>query len=277
MSSRSLLLVDTDPAVHDVLHDALRREDRQIHDVYDGPQALEVLRSFACDVVVAGQGRNGHDGLKLLRRMLAIRPEAKVIVAGEPDPAQIVGAIRRHAYSYIHKPLSPGTVAEMVQQALEASSWKDDIRVLSARPEWITLEIRCKMHAAERTTQFLRELEAGLPAQTRDDITSAFRELMMNAIEHGCGCDSGKRVRVSRLRGARSVMVHIHDPGAGFSLASLPHAAISNPDDEPTRHAELRAEAGQRPGGFGILMAQKLVDELLYNERGNSVAFVKYL
>ena len=34
---------------------------------------------------------------------------------------------------------------------------------------------------------------------------------------------------------------------------------------------------GQRPGGFGILMSRQLVDDLLYNERGNAVLFVKYL
>ena len=35
-------------------------------------------------------------------------------------------------------------------------------------------------------------------------------------------------------------------------------------------------EKGCRPG-FGILMVRNLVDEPLYNERGNSVLFVKYL
>ena len=38
--------------------------------------------------MVAGQGRNGLDGLKLLRRARAIRPELKVIVTGEPDPVR---------------------------------------------------------------------------------------------------------------------------------------------------------------------------------------------
>ena len=71
--------------------------------------------------------------------------------------------------------------------------------------------------------------------------------------------------------------MHIHDPGSGFSLDFLPHAAISNPDGSPIRHVEIRAEQGQRPGGFGILMSRNLVDDLLYNERGNAVLFVKYL
>jgi hypothetical protein len=32
-----------------------------------------------------------------------------------------------------------------------------------------------------------------------------------------------------------------------------------------------------RPGGFGVLLAQKLVDELIYNHEGNEVLLVKYL
>ena len=36
-------------------------------------------------------------------------------------------------------------------------------------------------------------------------------------------------------------------------------------------------EKGIRPGGFGILMARSMVDELLYNEVHNEVLFLKYL
>ena len=273
----SLLVVDADPAVHEHMNALLKRGDRRIQDAYDGPEALEYLRAAACDVVMAGQGRNGFDVLKLLRRIRALRPQARVIVAGEKDPAHVVGAIRERAFSYFHKPLPEGPLADMVQQALEASSWRDDIRVISARQEWITLDVRCKLEAADRTTQFLREIQADLPPHTREDVAAAFRELLMNAIEHGAKSDPKKRARVSFLRTSRSVIVHVHDPGTGFSLDFLPHAAISNPDDSPIRHAELRAEQGQRPGGFGILLARNLVDELLYNERGNAVLFVKYL
>ncbi len=277
MPSRSLLLVDSDPAIHELLGDALKGDDRRIDDVFDGQEALDRLRIAPCDLVVAGQGRNGLDGLKLLRRLGAMRPETRVIVTGEQNPKLVVGAIRQHAYSYFHKPLAAGPVADMVQQALSSETWRDDIRVLSARPEWITLEVRCKMETADRTIHFLRELESDLAPHTRDDVAAAFRELLMNAIEHGGKSDPRKRVRVSLLRTPRSLIVHLADPGSGFSLDMLPHAAISNPEDKPTRHVEVRAEEGRRPGGFGILMTRNLVDELLYNERGNAVLFVKYL
>ena len=38
----------------------------------------------------------------------------------------------------------------------------------------------------------------------------------------------------------------------------------------------VREVLGLREGGFGILMARGLVDDLQYNETGNEVRLVKY-
>jgi DNA-binding NarL/FixJ family response regulator len=277
VSFRAVLLVDSDPVVQEGLAQSLQRENRIVQTAPDGYEALARLRASACDLLVAGQGRNGLDGLKLLRRARAIRPDLKVIVTGDPNPQQAVRALRDRAYGYFHKPLVPAALADMVQQALESDSWKDDLRVISARPEWVTLDLRCRLEAVDRTTHHVREVLADLDPQVCEDIAIAFRELLMNAVEHGGKYDPRKRVRTSVLRTGRSIVVHIADPGRGFSLDFLPHAAISNPADAPTQHVEFRAGQGQRPGGFGILMSRQLVDELLYNERGNAVLFVKYL
>jgi len=277
LRSHSLLVIDGDPIVHQQVAGVLQRQGRTIQDAFDQRQAMERLRAVKFDLVVAGQGNNGFDGLNLMRRLRVLQPKAKVIVTGGADPSRIVRAIRERAYSYFHQPI-PGTqLSDFVQQALETRDWQDDIEVISARPEWITLDVRCKMGAAERTTQFFREMVADLPPSTREDIGAAIRELLMNAVEHGGRSNPRKRARASLLRTTRSVIVHIHDPGTGFSLDFLPHAAISNPEDSPIQHVVVRAEEGKRPGGFGILLTRNMVDELLYNERGNAVLFVKYL
>ncbi len=277
MSPRHLLLLDSDPLVQEHLAGLLKRDDRQIEGVSDSRAALDRIRAGPVDVVVAGHSSNGFDPLKLLRRVRSIRPETKVILTGEVSPEIIIQAIRQRAFSYFRPPLPDAPLVEMVQHAMESESWQDDIRVISARPEWITLDVRCKIDAADRTTHFLREIQCDLPAPVGEDVASAFRELLMNAIEHGGKNDPKKHVRTSLLRTARALIVHISDPGVGFSLDFLPHAAISNPADSPIRHIEVRAEEGKRPGGFGILLTKNLVNELLYNERGNAVLFVKYL
>ena len=277
MSACALLVVDADPTVHELLAGTLQREGRSIQNVYDGGKALEHLRENPYDLVVAGQGQNGLEGVKLLRRMRALRPDLKVILTGEPSAKRALEAIQARAYSYVHKPLKPAPLAEMVHQALQCSSWQDDVKVVSAQPEWIGLEVRCKLQAAERAVHLLGELETDMPGETWEDVAAAFRELLLNAIEHGGGSDARKRVQVKVLRTTRALIVHLQDPGKGFSREGLQHSALGNPEDAPTRHVEIRAEQGQRPGGFGILMARNLVDELLYNERGNEVVFVKYL
>ena len=63
----------------------------------------------------------------------------------------------------------------------------------------------------------------------------------------------------------------------GFTLDEIPHAAIANPADDPLRHLQHREAKGLRPGGFGVLLAQRLVDELVYSEQGNEVVLIKYL
>jgi len=277
LNSRSLLVIDGDPVVHEQVAGVLQHEGRTIQDAFDQREAMKRLRAVKFDLVVAGQGNNGFDGLNLMPQMRSLQPQAKVIVTGDADPSRIVRAIRERAYSYFHRPIPRTQLSDLVQQALDSRAWRDDIRVISARPEWITLDVRCKIDAAERTTQFLREMVADQPAQTREDVGAAIRELLMNAVEHGGQSNPRKRARASLLRTARSVIVHIHDPGTGFSLDFLPHAAISNPADSPVQHVVIRAEEGKRPGGFGIMMTRNMVDELLYNERGNAVLFVKYL
>src|SRR5690242_17033613 len=192
VGERSLLVIDSDPGVHELLSGALNREDRTIQNVYDGGEALEYLRANPYDLVLAGQGRNGFDGMKLLRKIRAIRPEAKIIVTGEQSAKRALDAMRARAYGYMHKPLSAGALAEMVHQALESSSWQNDIKILSARQEWTSLEVRCKLEAAERAVHLIGELETGMPVEIWEDVATAFRELLLNAIEHGGKSDVRK-------------------------------------------------------------------------------------
>src|SRR5262249_7873545 len=148
---------------------------------------------------------------------------------------------------------------------------------LSARAHWLGLRLRCKLETADRILHFLRELAMDLPLAERDNIATAFREILLNAIEHGGGSDPGQWVVIPYVRMKRAVMYYVRDPGKGFSFGDLPHAAISNPQESPVEHAEVREKLGMRPGGFGLLITRQLVDEMLYNEAGNEVLLIKYL
>jgi anti-sigma regulatory factor (Ser/Thr protein kinase) len=116
-----------------------------------------------------------------------------------------------------------------------------------------------------------------LSESVRESIAFAFRELLLNAIEWGGRLDPHRTVRIAYLRAKRMIMYRIADPGAGFDIEDLPHAAIGHPRDVPTAHMQVREDQGLRPGGFGLLMVRASVDELLYNEKRNEVVFIKYI
>ena len=103
------------------------------------------------------------------------------------------------------------------------------------------------------------------------------RELLLNAIEHGGNFDPQKYVELSYVRTKRAVACRVKDPGEGFSFEEISHAAVSNPIDDPLRHLQHREAGNLRPGGFGILASRNMVDELMYNEKGNEVILIKYL
>jgi anti-sigma regulatory factor (Ser/Thr protein kinase) len=116
-----------------------------------------------------------------------------------------------------------------------------------------------------------------LPQKEREAVGTAFRELLMNAIEHGARFDSSQHVEIAYLRTRFAVACRVKDPGQGFSLEELRHAAITNPPDAALLHLEERKKQGLRPGGYGILLAKHVVDEVIYGESGNDVILIKYL
>ena len=108
-------------------------------------------------------------------------------------------------------------------------------------------------------------------------MATAFREILMNAIEHGGHFRADQYVEISYARAKHMVMCRVKVPGEGFTLGEIEHAAVSNPQDDPFRHMASREAKGLRPGGYGVLLTKKLVDDLLYDQKGNEVMLIKYL
>ncbi len=118
------------------------------------------------------------------------------------------------------------------------------IEVISAKPEWLELVAPCTLEMADRIQSFVLHLEANLPEAVREAVASAFRELLTNAIEWGGKLDPNRKVRISCVRTKRLLLYRIADPGEGFDIDKLRHAAITNPDDDPMRHLSSSRGAG---------------------------------
>jgi CheY-like chemotaxis protein len=275
---RSLLVVDDDPSIHDLIGAMLTGKNWRMDTAANGEEALSRLETRAYDVVLTDILMPGMDGLTLLGEMRGRYPyTSMVVMTVKNTPDHILGSLRSQATAYIAKPFERELLLGTLESALSTIVHRDDIKVLSDKPNWISLEVRCKLATVERVTQFVRELPGDLDTDDRERIAIAFRELLMNAIEHGGRLDPEKTVSIAYIRTARCIVYYIRDPGEGFSLEGLSHAAVGNSSDDPLRHAELREQMGTRPGGFGLLLTQSFADELIYSGKGNEVIFIKYL
>jgi CheY-like chemotaxis protein/anti-sigma regulatory factor (Ser/Thr protein kinase) len=274
---KNSVLVVADDEINHLLFSQMTLRGWEVEYVADNLAALEVLKERPFDLVITAEKTQANQDIELLRAFRKIRPHCRMIIlTSESTTEDVIAALRARAFSFFSKPYSPETLIEMVRSAVEGPCWDDGIEVVSAKPDWVCLLARCDQPTAERLVQFFDEL-IELPEGEKKDVAYAFREMLLNAIKYGAQFDSSEYVEISYVRGRHMVACRVKDPGKGFRFDELSHSAISNPPNNPIRHVLHREAVGLPPGGYGILLSRHLVDELVYNEKGNEVLLVKYL
>jgi DNA-binding NarL/FixJ family response regulator/anti-sigma regulatory factor (Ser/Thr protein kinase) len=273
-----LLVVGADGA----LVQALRKTHQlDAHELWTCDSPVEVVR-FArtkpIDVVVTGPATTVADDLALVEEIKAIRPDVRVIVLSRTiSDSDVVRALRAHVFACFSEPFDVQEIADMARSAIAAADWRDGIQIRSGLTNWLTLRVACRLMTADRLTRFMTEWRGDLPSNERDLLMTAFREMLLNAMEHGAGFDPNKVIEVTAARTARAIVFHFRDPGDGFDQADLHYAASSSAPEGVMATTVARAEAGLRPGGFGMLIVRQIVDELVFNEQGNEVILIKHI
>jgi CheY-like chemotaxis protein len=271
------LLVDSNPELNQVLQNLFNASEWDVAIAADNKQALEMAKARPFDLIITGERSTGKEDIELLRRLRLVRPHTRLIILTEEFvPGDVLASIQARAFSYFSRPFSTDKLAEIIRIAMEEPFWDDGIEVLSASPNWVSLCVRCDLMTANRLLQFFREA-SDLPDAETEEVATAFREILLNAMEHGAHFDPTQHVEVCYIRTRRAVLCKVKDPGKGFSLDEIKHSAFANPPEDPFRHMAEREAKGIRPGGFGLLMVKKLVDDVVFSEKGNEVMLVKYL
>ena len=278
-AARLVLVVDDDRALRHAITALLQAGGYRTEQAGDGPEALDKVRQQPVDLMLLDIGLPGMSGLDVLARAReAPSPPRVVMMTADDTPEALLQSFRGQAHWFVRKPFAPARIVDVVNDVLRASAAAAlPITVISAKPEWLELVAPCSLEVADRVQDFVMQLDAKLPDEVRESVAQAFRELLSNAVEWGGRLDPARTVRISCLRTQRMLLFRIADPGEGFDIDRLAHAAVSNPDNDPLEHHRVREDLGLRPGGLGLVMTRALVDELIYNEKRNEVVLIKYL
>jgi anti-sigma regulatory factor (Ser/Thr protein kinase)/DNA-binding NarL/FixJ family response regulator len=274
--SKVLLIGKESETTRSILQ-ALAEKQCPTEHAHGGAAAIRRLRHQSFDVLITDPETTIEEDLALIEEVREIRPGVKTIVlAPHATPEEVIATLKARVFVCMGAPFEAEEIARFAAEALSDADWRTDIEVLSAQPHWVSLRANCRMLTAERVVSFLRELCSELPEQARDDVMMAFREILLNAVEHGAAFNQHKVVEVSAVRTERTIVFYVRDPGSGFRRDAIAHAAVANAPGDPAAHIEHRDEMGMRPGGYGILLAQGIVDELMYSEVGNEVLLIKH-
>jgi anti-sigma regulatory factor (Ser/Thr protein kinase)/ActR/RegA family two-component response regulator len=273
-----ILLIEPDPVLGAALRADPSLEGCSFDDANGEAEALRRLRRRAYDLIITSPRSSIGEDLALLPEVRAVRPGVKtILLAPSATPEEVIASLRAHVFAVFAAPHDAAEVALMAKRAIETFSWRDGIEVRSAQPDWLTLRVNCRLIAAERVVAFLHELRPEVPESERDEAMMGFREILLNAMEHGGRFDPDKVVEVAAVRTERTIVYYVKDPGPGFRPEEVDHAASGEEGVDPVAHMDKRLDQGLRPGGFGILMAKNVVDELIYSEHGNEVILIKHL
>jgi two-component system, OmpR family, response regulator len=274
----NILVTDDDPATRQALRAILKSAGHSVTTAADGIAALRAAQKKKFDLVLLDIWMPKMTGLGFLGHLQAEKYIPKIIVmTSEQTSDTLLAALRGRVYQFLKKPLDPTAVLTSIENALSTSPEVPAIEVISANAQWVELMVPCERSVVSRVQSFLLHMDVDLSPDVIEKVGYAFRELLNNAIEWGGHLDPNLKVRISYIKTKHMLMYRLDDPGPGFKLEDLKHAAINNPVDNPMAHMHERENKGMRPGGLGLMLSQQLVDELVYNETRNEVVLIKYL
>jgi len=124
----TILVVDDDPIVRDVVVRYLERDGHRTLVAEDGDRADELLRQESLDLVVLDVMLPGRDGLALSRSIRSRSSLPIILLTARGEEADRIVGLELGADDYVTKPFSPRELAARVRALLRRASTRPDQR-----------------------------------------------------------------------------------------------------------------------------------------------------
>ena len=118
--NKRILIIDDEEHIRRMMRLTLEAAGHAVGEAQDGPEGLKLYADgSAWDGVVLDQRMPGMDGLETLRRIKAISPRARVVMATAYASIELaVDAMKLGASDFVRKPMTPETLRNALAAAL---------------------------------------------------------------------------------------------------------------------------------------------------------------
>ncbi len=128
MHQGTILIVDDEPGIRELLGQILSDEGYEIASAASGEEALSLMERELYDLVLLDLWLPGIDGLEVLRRIREGGQQVPVIViSGHASGEQAVAAVREGARDFLEKPLSYDRVILSVRNTLHQARLEERV------------------------------------------------------------------------------------------------------------------------------------------------------
>ena len=118
----TVLLVDDEPIVREVVEQYLRQDGFQVETAADGPEALQRFAAGRPDLVVLDLMLPGVDGLEVCRRIRTQSNVPIIMLTAKADEVDTIIGLGVGADDYVAKPFSPRELVARIKAVLRRAS-----------------------------------------------------------------------------------------------------------------------------------------------------------
>jgi two-component system response regulator PilR (NtrC family) len=127
----SILLVDDEPNIIEILEIVLHDEGLEVFKAASAREALELLRKTAVDIVISDIRMPDMSGVELLKEAKKIVPESVfILITAYASTETAIDALQHGAYDYLTKPFKMEELLNIVRHSLEKKSLKREVATL---------------------------------------------------------------------------------------------------------------------------------------------------
>ncbi len=122
MSGQTILVVDDEPSISEVVTLYLRRAGYQVRVAQDGTAALAELEAALPDLVVLDLMLPGVDGMEITRRLRAVGDTPIIMLTARREETDRILGLEMGADDYVVKPFSPQELVSRVRAVLRRTA-----------------------------------------------------------------------------------------------------------------------------------------------------------
>ena len=253
---RKILIIDDHDDLATAIHEVFTHLGHSVTLVDNREEALSIGDLTAFDLVITdldGTAANlNFNGEECLPRI------------GPTDASDHIKAFKLCAANFRRDEFDEDELKDMVATILDYKiKFVDTEFAVQNMRESIEFELPTAISLMHIVLEYLlkRVEKLGVVNPEQSNLFVALDEAFVNAVKHGNKFDTQKLVRITAEVSKEEAKFTIEDEGEGFDVAQVP---------DP-----LDPENLFKTSGRGVLFIYNIMDEVVYNDRGNRLTMVK--